>query len=378
MSQPERILHVTGGLGAGGTETWLVNVLRHIDPSRWRFDFLIHDPSLDFYRGEVEKLGSKVLICRKNILTFGRCFRDILREGAYRIVHSHVFMSSGYVLRLAAKEGVPIRIAHAHNTYDKKGHSMIRRLRNKLMRRWIAEYATHRIAASESAGNAVFGGNWRNRGGQVVFYGVDTDRFRTSPDGGRLKQELGLQPDTFVVGHVGSFTKQKNHEFLLKVVAETIKPDERVKFLLVGDGPLREQVEHEAAQAGLKEHIIFAGLRRDVPELMSSVFDAFILPSLFEGLGLVAVEAQAAGLPCVISDVVPPEADVVKSLVHRMSLAVGAPAWAEQLLACKGVKPLEKAEALATVERSPFNIEKSAASLLAVYEKALAGGVSAL
>jgi len=281
-------------------------------------------------------------------------------------------MSSGYTLRLAAKEGIPVRIAHAHNTCDKKGRSLIRRLRNRLMRRWISEYTTHRIAASESAGQAVFGDGWKERGGQVILYGVDTDRFRANKDGFKARQELGLQPDAFVIGHVGSFTKQKNHEFLIKVADETIRRDEHVQFLLVGDGPLKKQVERDAARAGLTKHVIFAGLRHDVPELMSAVFDAFVLPSIFEGLGLVVVEAQAAGLPCVISDVVPPETDVVKTLVHRMNLSAGARAWAEQLLACKGAKPVKKTEAWAIIEKSSFNIEKSAISLISAYKNALA------
>jgi glycosyltransferase involved in cell wall biosynthesis len=378
MNKSGRILHVTGGLGAGGAETWLVSVLRHIDRSQWQFDFLIHDPSLSFYRDEVERLGSKVYVCPGNVLTYGRCLRSVLREGSYRIVHSHMFLSSGYVLKLAAKEGVPVRIAHAHNTFDKKGHSPVRRLRNWLMKKWVARYATLGIAVSDAAGTAVFGDNWKKGTGQVIRCGVETEKFRVHPDGGRLRRELGIRPDAFVVGHVGSFTEQKNHQFLLKVAAETAGREPNVVFLLVGEGSLRSQIERDAARVGLAERVIFAGLRRDVPELMSSVFDVFVLPSLFEGLPLVVIEAQAAGLPCVISDVVTPETDVNVSLIHRLNLAAGVQSWAEQLLACKGVKPVEKSEALAIIEQSPFNIERSAAGLLAIYEKALAGGVSAL
>jgi len=172
-----------------------------------------------------------------------------------------------------------------------------------------------------------------------------------------------------VIGHVGRCVEQKNHRFLIEIAAEVCRRDSAVRFLLVGDGPLRPRIEQQAAQAGLGERVIFAGLRDDVPALMTGVMDCFLLPSLFEGLGIVLIEAQAAGLPCIYSDVVPEEAAVVPQLVQTLSLDQPADEWAQAVLACRDRKgAVTPAEALDCVRHSHFNIEQSIRNLMAVYD----------
>src|SRR5690606_15972476 len=209
---------------------------------------------------------------------------------------------SGWALRTAAQARVPVRIAHSHNDTSavQARASLPRRAYLTLMKYSIDRYATHRLSASRLAASALFKSGWetdlRHR---LLYYGVDLTPFGAAVDGRSLRADLNIPPNAFVIGHVGRFAEQKNHRFLIEIAAEVCHHDRNARFLLVGDGPLRPRIEQQVAQAGLGERVIFAGLRADVPALMTGVMDCFLLPSLFEGLGIVLIEAQAAGLPCI-------------------------------------------------------------------------------
>jgi glycosyltransferase involved in cell wall biosynthesis len=179
---------------------------------------------------------------------------------------------------------------------------------------------------------------------------------------------LGIPPDAFVIGHVGRFDEQKNHLFLVEIAAEVAKREPKMRLLLVGDGLLRPKIEQKIAQLGLTDRTIFAGSRHDVPRLMLSAMDVFLFPSLYEGLGLVLIEAQAAGLPCIFSDVVPEEADLVKPLIRRFSLSEPASVWADAILAERRAgAAITQEHSLAVVEKLPFNIEIGLKDLVRTY-----------
>ena len=180
---------------------------------------------------------------------------------------------------------------------------------------------------------------------------------------------MDIPTDAFVIGHVGRFAPQKNHQFLLKIVAEIAQQEPNTRLLLVGTGSLRSDIEQQLDQLGLTDKVIFAGVRSDVPRLMLGAMDVFLFPSFYEGLGLVLIEAQAAGLPCVISDVVPEEADVVESLMKRLSLSHSASKWARVVLAQKKASlPIKQFDALSILQKdSPFSIEISAEKLTNIY-----------
>jgi len=190
-------------------------------------------------------------------------------------------------------------------------------------------------------------------------------------DGAAVRGELGIAPDAFVIGHVGRFFEPKNHSFLLEVTAEAAKREPRTVLLSVGDGPLRSQIEQKAISLGIRERVIFTGARADVFRLMQGAMDLFVFPSLFEGLGLALIEAQAAGLPCVISDVIPQDADVVPPLVRRMPLSAMPAAWVNAILADKSATLVpNQRECMQLLEQSTFNITASVAALEELYRGA--------
>lgn len=372
--RPIRILHIVGGMNRGGVETWLMHVLRHIDRDRFQMDFLVHTTKPCDFDDEIRALGSQVIPCLhpSRPFVYARNLRRLLREhGPYDVVHSHVHHYSGWTLSIAHRAGIPLRIAHSHNDTSsmQATAAIVRRAYLRLMRYWIHQHATHKLSASQSAAAALYGKNWHiDPQLQLLFYGIDLAAFRSDVDRSDLRARLGMPSDVFVLGHVGRFQEQKNHRFLIRVAAEICAREKTAIFLLVGDGPLRSEIELQVERMGLTDRIIFAGLRSDVPALMKGVMDVFVFPSLYEGLGIVLLEAQAAGLPCVVSDVVPEEADIVPQLITRLSLGMTAANWAESILAQRNSNAYPSSKkSLEAVEQSAFNITASVQKLEAIY-----------
>jgi glycosyltransferase involved in cell wall biosynthesis len=370
-----RILHVVGGMNRAGTETWLMHILRNIDRDRFQIDFLVHTDQPCSYDDEVRSLGSQIIPCLSSSKPwlYARNFKRILDEkGPYDIVHSNVHHFSGYVLWLAKQAGVPIRIAHTHNDTSEvdANVSFLRRLYLNLMKGAISRYATLGLAASRLAAASLFGQNWsEDPRWRVLYFGVDLTPFKTPVDGQVLRREIGIPNDAFVVGHVGRFIEQKNHLFLLEIAAAVVQQKPLTRFLLVGDGSRRPVIEEKIQQLGLTPYVILAGLRSDVPQLMQSVMDVFLLPSFHEGLPVVGIEAQAAGLPFILSDVITEELDRVKPLIKRLSLSQSASEWAKCVLESPSLKSLSpQSESLTSMENSPFNIAYSVQDLSKIYD----------
>lgn len=363
-----KILHVLGSMNPGGVETWLMHVLRHIDRSRFELHFCTFGPEPGVYALQVEELGGRMIPCplRQNVWSHPRRFCSILRAGRYDVVHSHVHLFSGAVLRWAHAEGVPMRIAHSHTTNDGRGNTPLRAMYRRLMKGWIGRYATHRLAASKAAEAATFGNGNGHR--EVLYYGIDPDAFQRQINPTSMRQSLGIPEAAVVVGHVGRFVAAKNHRFLLQVAREIAawRPD--IHFLFVGDGPLREEIEAQATALGFSKRLHFTGSRQDVARLLCGAMDIFVFPSLWEGLGLCVVEAQAAGLRCVASDVVPRDAAVVPEAIDYLPLSLGAGGWAEHILAKLKETRLEPGAALRTVAASSFSINHSVTALSELYE----------
>jgi glycosyltransferase involved in cell wall biosynthesis len=375
-TQPIRILHVVGAMNRAGIETWLMQVLRNLDRPGFAMDFLVHTTAACAYDPEIRSLGSRLLPCPHpgRPWSYGRRFRRLLREhGPYHVVHSHVHAFSGYVLRLARQAGVPVRIAHSHST-EPLGDGLLRHGYLALMPHWLDRHATVGISASVQARTALFGPAAALDPRQHLLPGgIDLKPFRAPLDAVAVRRELHLPKDALVLGHVGRFVKCKNHGFLMEVAAEVARCHPDTYLLLVGDGPLRRAVEEQASWLGLRERVVCAGARADVPRLLRAM-DLFLFPSHYEGLGLAAVEAQAAGLPCLLTDVIPGEATVVPRLVRRLALAEPASAWAEAALAARAEPwPNRRDEALAAVAESPFNIQTSVRELQEIYRRAAVG-----
>jgi glycosyltransferase involved in cell wall biosynthesis len=272
---------------------------------------------------------------------------------------------------LARGAGIPNRIVHSHtdgSTLETEA-TLLRRLVLALGRRWIKHYATGGLACSKDAGADLFGKYWEaDPRWELHYCGIDVNLYGAEADPAAIRANFGIPSDAFVVGHVARFTEVKNHSFLLDIAVELSKRKPEVRFLLIGDGPLRTDIQSKAQKLDLEQSIIFAGVRTDVPRLMLSAMDIFLLPSLLEGLPLVLIEAQAAGLPCVFSDDITEEVDVVNSLMHRVSLSQPASFWAESLVgALEAGKAANRSDALLRVSQSPFNIHASVKNLVRFY-----------
>lgn len=360
-------------MNPGGVETWLMHVLRRIDRERFRMDFLVHTPRRCAYDDEIRRLGSEIIPCLgpRNPVLYARRLREILVRNRYTIVHSHVHHYSGLVLRVAAKAGVPTRIAHSHNDTStlQRSAGPARKVYLALMKRWIDRYATQGLACSRPAAACLFGPNWAaDQRYSVLYCGIDLEPFRDNglePEA--VRQELGIPRGAIVVGHVGRMAPQKNHLFLIDVFAEVKKREPRAHLLLVGDGPLRPTIEQRVKACGLGDSVTFAGLRPDVPRLMLAAMDVFLFPSLYEGLGLVLIEAQAAGLTSVVSDVTPEEVTLAPLFVKRISLQASKEKWADATLGVARLRPNNANDGLAAVEGTPMDITVAAERLTEKY-----------
>ncbi len=359
-------------MNRGGVETWLMQVLRRADPARFEMDFLVTRGERGQYDDEILARGSRVLPCPqpRDPVAFARQFLRILRErGPYDVVHSQVHHFSGFVLGLARCARVRTRIAHSHSDTSAldAAAGVSRRLYLRTMKAALRRYATHGLAASEAAAAALFGRDWRQDGRwRICHCGIDLSPFRDPLDAGAVRAELGLPVSALVVGHVGRFDVPKNHTFLLRVAADVIRREPRAFFVLVGDGPLRERIEREARRLSVRHRVMLTGVRSDVPRLLRA-FDAFLLPSTREGLPLVGLEAQAAGLPVVLTDTITRELAVVPGLFSWRSLSEPPSSWADAVIAALARGRATQAVVLGVLEQSDFALQRSLRTLELVY-----------
>jgi glycosyltransferase involved in cell wall biosynthesis len=365
-----RILHVLGSMNPGGVEAWLLQMLKRIDRDHFQFDFCLCGVEAGVYAGEVERLGGRILRCQKsaNLWSFRRRFRRILREGNYDVVHSHVHFFSGALLRWAKAEGVPVRIAHSHNSHDGRSDSRARRFYRTLMKYWINRCATQGLAVSKLAAAQLFGENWRaDSRFQILHHGLDLHPFQESFDRRAVRSELGIPSDVEVIGHVGRFDEQKNHRFLLEIAYSLLKTRPNIHFLLIGDGPLRPEIEARARESGWSREIHFVGIRTDVPRLMLAAMDFFLFPSLYEGLGICLLEAQASGLRCLVSDTVPREAVRVPDSMEFLALSAGKGYWATKIIQGLDAQRTEPVPILDAGLQSKFSTDQSLRHLMGLY-----------
>lgn len=367
---PIRVLHVLGSLAVGGVETWLTQVVTHLDRDRIASDFLLHAEDPGEYAREVTAAGCRIFSgpYTRSPGRYARVLREVLTSaGRYHVVHSHVHHFSGYVLRGAHAAGVPVRIGHSHSdtlAADATA-SLPRRAYLRFMRGELLRHMTTGLAASREAARALFGAAWEaDPRVRVLHCGVDTDAFRVA-DPVAARARLGIDRHAFVIGHVGRFAEPKNHRFMVEVARAVAGRDVNARFLWVGDGPLRGEIRARVAAVGLERRVVMPGASREVSTLLAAM-DAFAFPSLWEGMPLGLVEAQAAGLPCVVSDVVSPEAHVVPELITVLPLRAGPQGWASALLARNRTR-VPQSEALAAVERSTFSIKASTRALERIY-----------
>lgn len=354
-----RVLHIVTYMGRGGLETMIMNYYRHMNRSRVQFDFLVHRDFEADYEAEIRELGGRIYrLPPMNPFSpdyLGKLDAFFAEHREYRIVHCHLDCMAGVPLKAAKKHGVPVRIAHAHSNSQTKDAKYPVKL---FFKRNIPKYATDLLACSRAAGEWMFCGD----DFQVMNNAIDTAAYAVSPEtAAEVRRELNIPADTVVVGHVGRFDPPKNHEYLLRIFARL---PENTRLLLVGDGQLRPAAEKQAHELGIAHRVIFTGVRADVPRLLQAM-DVFVFPSIYEGLPVSLIEAQASGLPCLISDKVPIECKKTE-LVCQIPLSAGAESWAEAALEAAGSP---RTDTSARIREAGFDIVRNARWLREFYEK---------
>lgn len=360
MANPIRILQVVTHMERGGLETMLMNYYRKIDRSKVQFDFMVHRAYRSAYDDEIESLGG-IIHRMPTLVPWSGSYRKALNRffashPEYRIVHVHQDCLSSVILKAAKKNGVPVRIGHSHSSSQDKDLKYIIKLYYK---RLIARYSTDLFACGKQAGDWMFGGAPY----RILNNAIDSVQYRyDAATAGRMRQSLNIAEDALVIGHVGRFSWPKNHNFLVEIFGEIhrLRPDARL--VLVGDGDLRTQIEEKVKAMGLENQVISTGVRSDVPELMQAM-DVFLFPSIYEGLPVTMVEAQAAGLPCFISENVPIECKMT-NLVQRISLDKSAKEWAEEIVSSGATRC---PDTIQDIKNAGFDIESNAVWLQKYY-----------
>ena len=279
------IAHIMGKWNGGGVESVVMNYYRNIDRNKIQFHFLCDEDSTDIPYEEIEKLGGKVIVIPpyQKLFKYQKELYKIFKENKYKIVHSHINALSVFPLRVAKKAGVPIRIAHSHSTSNKKEWK--KNILKMILRPLSKLYANNYFACTEYAGKWLFGKKVVERKElNVINNAIDLKKFKFNENTREdLRKELGIKEETLIIGHVGRFMKQKNHEFLIDVFEEAIKQDNNMYLILVGQGPLEDKIKEMAKEKGIEDKILFLGQRNDVNKLYQAM-DIFVLPSLYEGL----------------------------------------------------------------------------------------------
>ena len=356
-----RILQVVTHMNRGGLETMLMNYYRNMDRSQIQFDFLTHRPYEGDYGEEIRQMGGR-LYHLPTLNPFSISYHRALgrffdAHPEYRIIHVHQDCLSGVILRVAKQHGVKIRIAHSHNANQLKDAKYPIKL---VYRHLIPKYATHLMACGEGAGKWMFCGapfEVLNNAIRARDYSFSAERRREQ----REKWQIG--DGELLVGHVGSFTIPKNHPFLLEIFSQ-IQKTRPARLMIVGDGSQRPAIEEAIRRLNLQDKVILTGLRSDVADLMQAM-DVFVFPSLYEGLPVTLVEAQASGLPCLISDKVPIECRMTDN-VWQLPLENPAGIWAEKAIAAAA---LPRRDTYQEIRAAGYDIVENAKNLQKKYEK---------
>ncbi len=346
MSKPIHVLHVLGGVGLGGAESRIMDLYRQMDREKVQFDFLVHSTAASrsanndinvrkpqFYDEEIRSLGGHIYVLPKfkvyNYVSYRRAVQAFFAaHREFRVVQGHMTSTAGIYLPIAKRAGVPVTVAHARNAGVVKGP---KGLATRFFRRGLAKKADCCFACSALAGQDVFGGEAVKAGKvKVIYNAIDVGRFTYNEKvRQQVRADLGIS-EALVLGHVGRFEYQKNHPYLIEIFAAVCRKRPDACLLLLGEGEDRLSTEEKCWQLGIADRVHFLGNRKDA-ERFYQAMDLFLLPSFFEGLPGVLVEAQAAGLRCLVSDTVTDEAKAT-DLVTYLGIDESTTRWAEEIL----------------------------------------------
>lgn len=315
-NEPIRVAQMMTEMNYGGVEMVVMNYYRHIDHSKVQFDFFVLEGSEIPQREEIEKLGGRIYIVPhyKHLIKYEKTLIKLFRQNKYKIVHSHMNTLSVFSLRAAKKAGVPVRIAHNHSTAGKGEYK--KNIIKYLLRPFAKVYPTDLFACSHLAGDWLYGKKTKYT---VFNNAIELDKFVYNEQiRDKIRKKYHIE-DKYVIGHVGRFCYQKNHDFLIDIFEKVHEREKDSVLLLIGEGELEDEIKAKVHRLGLDECVIFAGTCNNVNEMYQAM-DVFVLPSRYEGLPVVGVEAQAAGLPCIFSEEVTKEVRLVDETLFYKDL----------------------------------------------------------
>lgn len=322
---PIRVLQIVTTMNRGGLETMLMNYYRHIDRDKVQFDFLVHRPDEGHYEKEILSLGGNVYrLPPLNPFspTYYKALNKFFSEHNYDIVHSHLDCMSAVPLSVAKKHGVKNRFAHAHNKSQDKDLKYPVKL---LLKKLIPFFANELFACGDEAGEWMFNG----KAFSVINNAIEARNFSFNESIRQIKRnELNLD-SAFTICHIGRFNPQKNHSFIIDVFNELLILEPNAQLLLIGNGEGEEAIKNKVNKLNITNSVKFLGVRSDIPELLMAS-DVYLFPSIYEGVSLATIEAQASGLPCFFSDSIPQECKVTDN-VNFISLEKSPSYWAEQI-----------------------------------------------
>lgn len=335
MKKKIKILQVIGSLHIGGAENIAMNFSRYIDKNRFQCDYLVFSEDRGEYEDEAISLGSKVIHIdspNKGYANYYKNLKRILNDGKYDVVHTHMLWNNGLTLKAAYDSGIKIRLSHSHSTNSGRKENLTYKIYVYFMKKFIRKYTTILIACGNDAGEYLYGKKLFKEKGIVINNGINIKNYIYSNKKREIvRQNFGLK-DALVVGHVGRLTAVKNHDFLLDIFKHLHMLNQNSVLLIVGDGELRPSIENKIKELGLEERVIITGMRSDVADLLQAM-DIFVMPSHFEGLPVTLIEAQASGLPSIVSDKVTSKVKVT-DLITFMSLEETEEKWGRKILEC--------------------------------------------
>lgn len=362
-----KVLITAGSLGMGGLENQLVYLGKHIDKTKFQIDYISTDRNA-YYKDEIINAGCGFYVVpdprKEGTLRYCRALMHLIKKNKYDVVHSQELFHSGIEMFIAWVAGVPKRISHSHSTKDGSKHnSIIKKIYHFVMRRSILMFATDYLACSTIAGKFLYGENIvHNKKFRVIVNSVETDYYFKEPKTEVIKKKAGWK----YITHVGRFVDVKNHDFMLDL-AETLKKKQiKYAFVFVGNGELYDECVSRVKNDKLEEHVIFMGQRKDVADILRDS-DAFILPSHYEGMPLSVIEAQAAGLPCVIADHITDEVDFGLGLIHRRNLSDSVQSWVEALENAVSQPHPESKLILDAIHEKGFDVSDFQRNLCGIY-----------
>lgn len=366
-----KIIQVFGSLNAGGAESRMLDVFRAIDRTKYQFIFVTLDASDNqFYESEIRSLGGEIIKISsprqvgvfKHLRQLHEVFAILKSQGA-NVVHSHTSYHSGMVLAAAKAAGIKVRIAHARTTSSINKNTLPQKAMIAIGKRLLDIFATHRLALNEETALSLYG---KDSGARIIPNAIPLELYSEA-----LPADIyaDIPADATVICHIGRFQPMKNHEFLLKLFAEYIKEHPDSWLILVGEGPLRPAAESLVKELNIDNRVKFTGLRRDIPQILSRA-SVFVFPSKYEGLGGVVLEAQAAGVGCVVSDTLPRNVDMGLDMVDFVSLEASVTCWVEAIDKSLSKSRPDYEARYEAFDRHGFTLEHEIKLLTSIYENA--------